>query len=1156
MISGIANLLCLSSDMPGYRDLVRELEEHQQVTIQAIVLDAARSYVIAALYNSLKRPLLAVTAHPEESKKIHETLTTWTHGLTEPMLFPEPDNLPYQYMVSDTTTEMERIRVLSTLSTRSDDLYPPLVVTSVPAVMQKVTPYRDFTTSCHRIGVGDSYAPLDLIRRCQKIGYRLDNTVELPGFISRRGGIIDIYPPSSKMPARVEFAGDIIESIRLFDPASQRSLDQVPDIAITTATELLSPLSNSKQEIEQVMGPVTRDSRPDIQGTRLGKGLAELLNGEITDDSIFYAPLFNRDSFLSYLPENTLLILIEPRRLALSATDFDTRAGGIRREKTEGKELPPGFPVPYFKWQEVEKRMSQEQCLHFIAWEESDSHRPLSLEFETAPGFSGRMPAFAKEATRLKQEGHRIILVSHQANRLSEILAEADIIAPPLDEIKDIPPPGTVTLVQGLLPQGWTMSGRNHIFTDYELFGFTKERRLSKQRPVSRRNQLNDLNPGDYVVHIEHGIAIFNGVTRMESYGTEKEYLVLEYAAGDRLYVPTDQIHRISRYIGSGENPPSPSRLGTPEWSRTKQKAQRAAEEVAEELVSLYAARGVVDGFSFSSDNLWQQELESSFPYLETPDQNLVQQQVKEDMRRHKPMDRLICGDVGYGKTEIAIRAAFKAVMDGKQVAVLVPTTVLAQQHYSTFNQRLSAFPIKIEVLSRFKNPKQQRTVLEEAARGSVDICIGTHRLLQKDVLFRDLGLLIIDEEQRFGVKHKEFLKQMRKEVDVLTLSATPIPRTLHMSLVGVRDMSTIETPPEDRLPIKTFVAEYNESLVREAVLREMERNGQVFFVHNRVQSIPLVARRIQEIVPEASTAIAHGQMSEDELQLVMAKFARGEIDVLVCTTIIESGLDMPNVNTLIVNRADRFGLTQLYQLRGRVGRGANLAYAYFLYDRGKQLTHTAERRLETIFEAAELGAGFNIAVKDLEIRGAGNILGLKQSGQISAVGFNLYCRLLSEAVEKGKNRHLGKAGRQVTPPPTTIDLPLSTYIPEWYVADLNTRLSIYQRLADARTIEDIEDMSAELQDRFGTVPGEVLDLLYAAKIKTMAVQAKIQSINSEGGRIILRLLPGVIPNRREITPLTKEGLRIGKTVLKLSYEEKENRWRTLLESLLERLAR
>jgi transcription-repair coupling factor (superfamily II helicase) len=462
---------------------------------------------------------------------------------------------------------------------------------------------------------------------------------------------------------------------------------------------------------------------------------------------------------------------------------------------------------------------------------------------------------------------------------------------------------------------------------------------------VPHHQFLIERTPGDYVVHVEHGIAKFAGVTRMSTDNSEKEYLVLGYAAGDTLYVPTDQIDRVNRYIGAGEQPPTLNRLGTQEWVRTKQKVRESVEDIAQELLSLYASREVVPGFTFSRDTVWQQELEASFPYVETPDQMEVQQEVKQDMEKAKPMDRLVCGDVGYGKTEVAVRAAFKAVMDGKQVAVLVPTTVLAQQHFATFKQRLDAFPVRIEVLSRFKSPKEQETIIEELANGSVDICIGTHRLLQKDVIFKDLGLLIIDEEQRFGVVHKEHFKQLRQEVDVLTLSATPIPRTLYMSLVGVRDMSTMETPPEQRLPIKTYVAQYDERLIRETILRELERNGQVFFVHNRVQSIDYIAGKLRELIPEAKISIAHGQMAEAELERVMADFSQGKSDILVCTTIIESGLDMPNVNTLIVNKADKFGLTQLYQLRGRVGRGANLAHAYFLYDKGKLLTTTAEKR-------------------------------------------------------------------------------------------------------------------------------------------------------------------------------------------------------------------
>ena len=1150
----ITKLLHLSDEMPAYRQLIDKLGKPDS-SIRLVVLDAARPYLIASLYHNLKRPLLVVTAQPEESKKLSEQLTTWT-GTPELRLFPEPDALPYQRMASDTATEMERLRVLSALAGAGGKQDILLTITSAPALMQKVAPYRDFTSTHHTIRVGDSAEPLSLLKRWHAMGYRIESTVEVPGAISRRGGIIDIYPPSSDLPARLDFYGDTIDSIRLFDPASQRSLTKVPEVVITPATELLTLLSSSKEELEQTLGNIDLAGCNVEVRQQLEQDLAILLERGVSDKMMFYAPLFNRDSILSYLPRNTLIILNEPHSLTSAAADLEAKASEMRTEKLERGELPPNFPRPYFTWQELNAEINKKQCLALTTWDKASDEQSLRLSFTPTPSYAGQLPAFIRKAKHLQKQGHRLILVSHQASRLSEILGEEDIIAPPLTEIKEEPPPGSLTLVQGLLAEGWTMNGSSHLFTDYEIFGFSKEHRLSKKRPASHQKLLNDLSPGDYVVHIEHGIARFSGVTTMESAGTEKEYLVLQYAADDRLYVPTDQIYRVNRYVGASEQPPVPSRLGTPEWTRTKQRAREAAEGVAEELLALYSARGVVAGFPFSPDTVWQQELEASFPYLETPDQIQVQQQVKEDMAKPKPMDRLICGDVGYGKTEIAIRAAFKAIVDGKQVAVLVPTTVLAQQHFSTFSQRMSAFPARIAVLSRFKTSKEQRTIIDRLAKGDVDICIGTHRLLQKDIAFKDLGLLIIDEEQRFGVTHKEYLKQMRQEVDVLTLSATPIPRTLHMSLVGVRDMSTIETPPEDRLPIKTFVAEYDDSLIREAVLMEMERNGQVFFVHNRVQSIALVANRLTHLVPEARTAIAHGQMSEAELETVMSDFAQSKIDILVCTTIIESGLDMPNVNTLIVNKADKFGLTQLYQLRGRIGRGANLAHAYFLYDRGKHLTHTAERRLRTIFEATELGAGFNIAIKDLEIRGAGNLLGVKQSGQISAVGFNLYCRLLSEAVEREKAKQSGADDKPAPPslPPPNIDLPLTTYIPEGYVADLSTRLSLYQRLADVESVEEIEGLANEFSDRFGMLPKEVKNLLYAVRVKALATRAGIESIASEHGQITLRLFSGMHFDKQKLAPLARDGIKIGLTQVRLNHKLLGRQWQKVLEEVLGRV--
>ena len=1147
----LTQVLPLIEKMPAYRQLIDELKR-PDVSRRVAVLEAAKPYLIAALYHRQRLPILVVTAQPENSKKLYEQLLIWCAS-TKLKLFPEPGALPYQRIVSDTSTELERLQVLSALAETEPTPDAPLVVTSVPAFMQKITPYCDFIATTHTIRPGMDAEPFKLLSRWEAMGYRMENVVEVPGTVSHRGGIIDIYPLTSNLPARLEFLGNTIDSIRHFDPTSQRSLTAASSVAIGPATELITPWLNSQQELELVLNSIDLKGCSPGVSQQFQQELDMLLHKQRPDNIQFYAPLFNQDSILSYLSEDTLLILDEPQSLENTIDDIGAEANGLRLEKLEEGELPANFPRPYFTWPELESRMKNRQCLELTTWDITDDEQPYRLNFAPAPNYAGQLPLFIKKTKQLLKQKQRIVLVSNQASRLSELLDEADIIAPPLTEIKQTPPPGSLTLVQGSLAEGWVMHN-THMVTDAEIFGFVKQRRLIKKRPVPRHKLLVDMTPGDYVVHIEHGIARFAGVITMSTDSIEKEYLVLQYAAGDKLYVPTDQIGRVNRYIGAGERPPVLSRLGTQEWTRTKQRTKESVENIARELLTLYAAREIVPGFAFSPDTVWQQELEAAFPYVETPDQLEVQKQVKEDMEKTKPMDRLICGDVGYGKTEVAIRAAFKAIMDNKQVAVLVPTTVLAEQHFSTFSQRLSAFPVRTEVLSRFRTHKEQLAILDGLADGSVDICIGTHRLLQKDVVFKDLGLLIIDEEQRFGVAHKEYLKQMRREVDVLTLSATPIPRTLHMSRVGVRDMSTMETPPEERLPIKTYVAGYNERLIREAILREMERNGQVFFIHNRVQSIAFVASKLKSLVPEARIVIAHGQMPEGELEAVMADFTPGKSDVLVCTTIIESGLDMPSVNTLIINQADKFGLTQLYQLRGRVGRGADLAHAYFLYERGKRLTPTAEKRLRTIFEATELGAGFGIAMKDLEIRGAGTLLGVKQSGYISAVGFSLYCRLLAEAVEEQKAKQAGVAKEVTKPsqlPPLTIDLPLSAYIPEEYIADLETRLSLYQSLSRLDKVEQVEALGDEFSDRFGTLPVEVKNLLYAVKIKAQAARAGIESIATEDGQIVLRLFPGMRFDKQKLEPLLRDGVKLGLTQLRLHPKRLGKEWRKVLEEVV-----
>ncbi len=1146
MTLNLIKLLHLIEEMPAYHQFVDELKQPKGST-KAVVLNAAKPYFIAALYHRLRLPMLVVTAQPENSKKLHEQLLTWCPS-REIKLFPEPDALPYQRIASGTSTELERIQVLSALASRDD--HAPLTVASAPALMQKVTPYADFASTFHTIKSGMDIEPFRLLSQWETMGYRMESMVEMPGTISHRGGIIDIYPPTSDLPARLEFFGNTIDSIRLFDPTNQRSLKGVASITIGPATEVLTRLL---RELEPTLSSLNLTGCNDEVRQQFKQEIAMLLNKQRPGNIQFYAPLFNQDSIVNYLSQDALLILDEPENIKMAVADLDTEASELRNEKIKDGELPLNFPRPYFTWGELETRIKNRQCLTLTAWG-LINEQPHQLGFTPAPGYVGQLPSFIKKAKQMLSQKYRLILVSHQASRLSELLDEEDIIAPPLTEIEQIPPPGSLTLIQGSLDEGWVMNNDTYLVTDAEIFGFIKQRRLMKRRPVPHHMLLADITPGDYVVHVEHGIAKFAGVTTKRTDNTEKEYLALQYAAGDRLYVPTDQIDRVTRYVGAGERPPVLSRLGTVEWTKTKQRTRESVEYIAQELLALYAAREVVPGFAFSTDPVWQQELEASFPYVETPDQIEALGQVKEDMEKAKPTDRLVCGDVGYGKTEVAIRAAFKAVMDNKQVAVLVPTTVLAQQHFITFSQRLDAFPIRIEVLSRFRTPKEQQAILEGLADGRVDICIGTHRLLQKDVVFKDLGLLIIDEEQRFGVAHKEHFKKMRKEIDVLTLSATPIPRTLHMSLVGVRDMSTMETPPEERLPIKTYVAEFNERLIREAILKELERNGQVFFVHNRVQSIAIVTSKLQSLVPEAKIVIAHGQMPEAELERVMTDFAQGKSDVLVCTTIIESGLDMPNVNTLIVNKADKFGLTQLYQLRGRVGRGANLAYAYFIYDRGKRLTPTAEKRLRTIFEATELGAGFGIAMKDLEIRGAGTLLGVKQSGFISAVGFSLYCQLLAEAVEAQKAKQAGLP--RVKPhrlPPPTIELPLPAFIPEEYVADLNTRLSLYRSLVKVEEAEQVEAQAQEFSDRFGALPAEVKNLLYAVRLKALAAKAGIESIINEDRQIVIRRFQGMQFDKQQLEPL-RDRVNVGLTQLSLNPKRLGEGWQEVLEEVVRRV--
>ena len=654
-----------------------------------------------------------------------------------------------------------------------------------------------------------------------------------------------------------------------------------------------------------------------------------------------------------------------------------------------------------------------------------------------------------------------------------------------------------------------------YLLTDSEIFGWErpKPRRRQKEKHVAPEDHYSDLKEGDWVVHIDYGIGRYKGLVKRTVDDAERELLFVEYDGGDQLFVPVHQADRLNRYVGPGGEPPKPTRLGTAEWSRAKNKVRESVQEVAKDLLDLYAKRHESKGFAFSPDTNWQKDLEASFPYIETEDQLLAIQQVKRDMESERPMDRLLCGDVGYGKTEVALRAAFKAVMDGKQVAVLVPTTILAQQHYDTFFQRLAPFPVAVEMLSRFRTSQQQTTILNDLAKGSIDIIIGTHRLVQPDVLFKDLGLVIIDEEQRFGVTHKEYFKKLRTEIDVLTMTATPIPRTLYMALTGARDISTINTPPEERLPIITHIGPYSPRLVRQAILRELERGGQVFFVHNRVRTIQAMQSHLEALVPEARIGVGHGQMQENELSSVMHNFSNGDLDVLLSTSIIESGLDIPNANTLIVDRGDTFGLAQLYQLRGRVGRSAQKAYAYFFRHRDKAPTPEGQERLETLAENTQLGAGYSIAMRDLEMRGAGDMLGIRQHGYIASVGFHLYTKLLSQAVRqiKGENGFTQAEQREIFREmiiPVNVDLPLVIGIPIYYISDDDLRLKLYRRLANIMSETDINQMEEEFSDRFGPLPEEVANLFYQMRVKLLAEKIGLASVVFENEQVVFRFPP------------------------------------------------
>ncbi len=1083
-----------------------------------------------------RRPWLLITSSDDAAARVYEDLRFFHQVLgTSPesvALFPEWETLPYEAIAPPPDLIARRMRTLQRLADGS----PLLLVTSIPAIVQRLLPQSVFSSACLQLRRNHSLEREALTSRLLRLGYRQASVVEIPGEFSIRGGIVDIFSTAYAHPLRAEFLGDTVESLRLFDPGSQKSTATLGDAWVLPARELIYPEGDPQ-------------------------GLAPLPADAEWRSPALYPKM---DLLLEYFPRAPVIVFNEPQELAHQADVF---AQEVRQAYGRHGTAADGTPYPdpsllYVSWEHLLQRLHSHGSLTCESISSSDSSRDptvtLPTQSPTAVGLGQRgtpFPETLRLLDQLRTAGHVLIVARTpgQVDRLLALFAEHDLPA-----ARWAPPTWGATLtakspiyvVQGDLSVGLlSTEGRLAIITEEELFAKgVRHRPPPKDKAATFLASLEDLSIGDAVVHIQHGIGRYQGLRRLSVQGFESDYLILEFAGADRLYVPLDRLNQVQRYQGTDGHLPRLDRLGGATWARITARVKKGIEEMAQELVDLYATRELARRSEYGTDSSMTHAFEAAFEYDETADQLRCIEDIKRDMESPKPMDRLVCGDVGYGKTEVAMRAAFKAVDSNRQVAILVPTTLLAQQHYDNFSQRLAPFPIRVAMLSRFQGPKESRAILRDLDGGAVDIVIGTHRLLQKDVAFRDLGLVVIDEEQWFGVRHKERLKQLRTQVDVLTLTATPIPRTLQMAMSSVRDLSVIETPPAGRLAIRTQVLRFNETVTREAIVRELGRGGQVYYVHNRVQTLERTGTWLQSLVPEARVVMAHGQMDERVLESVMMKFLRREADVLATSAIIQSGLDVPNANTIMVDRADTFGLAQLYQLRGRVGRGGQQAYAYFFTPDEGVLSTDAQRRLIAIQEFTELGSGFRIAAADLEIRGAGNLLGKQQSGHIAAIGLDLYIKMVEQAV-----RHLRGQVVEEEPQDPTLHLNVSAFIPEEYVPDAHQRLSLYKRLTGSRKVGDMALLHGELQDRYGTPPAPVERLFEVMQIRLLAKSARVASLEVKPGAILVEFDPKArVPEEgiRRLMDRSSRRLRV-RSPLSFELETTRSDWASLFPEVI-----
>lgn len=1111
------------------KDLLRKKNVPLQLTG---CIDSQKCHVMYGLGNEYRFKVI-ITYNDIKAKEIYEDFKLYDKNV---YLYPTKDIMFYSADIHGNAIVRERLKILKRLV----DKKPTTIITTIDGGMDRVLPLELLGRKVMLLKETSSIDLEVLKNHLVYLGYERVGQVEGAGEFAVRGGIVDIFPLTEDAPYRIEMWDDEIDTIRSFDVESQRSIEKVSELVIFPASEIIIDhdtmvvgIKKLDREKEEYISQLKKQKK--LEETKRIKDIVEefkerleLCSGSIGLESYIRFFYENTVSFFDYFDkEKTAFFLDEPTRIAErgEAIELEFREAMIGRIE-KGYVLPSQVDSVY-TYKEILNRIHDKNIVLFSTMDyklsQYDVKAKINFTVKSVNPYNNNFEILTQDLEKWKQKGYKVILLSAsrtRAKRLSEDLREYNLNAFYSEDLDRVVKSSEIMVAYGSVHRGFEYPLiRLVVISESDIFGIEKKKKKKKKvYEGSKVQNFTDLNIGDYVVHENHGVGIYRGIEKIEVDQVAKDYVKIEYGDGGVLYVLATGLEILQKYAGREAKKPKLNKLNSVEWKNTKTKVKGVVKEIAKDLVELYAKRQAKMGYEFSADTVWQTEFEEMFPYEETDDQLRAIEDTKHDMESKKIMDRLICGDVGYGKTEIAIRAAFKAVSDSKQVAFLVPTTILAQQHYNTFVQRMMDFPVSIEMMSRFRTSAQQKKTIEQLKRGTLDIVIGTHRILSKDVQFKDLGLLIIDEEQRFGVTHKEKIKQLKENVDVLTLSATPIPRTLHMSLVGIRDMSVLEEPPVDRMPIQTYVLEYNEEIIREAINRELVRGGQVYYVHNRVNSIDEVANMVAKLVPDAIVSYAHGQMSERELEKIMADFINGEIDVLVSTTIIETGLDISNVNTMIIDNADHLGLSQLYQLRGRVGRSNRTAYAFLMYKRDKMLKEVAEKRLQAIKEFTELGSGFKIAMRDLEIRGAGNLLGAKQHGHMEAVGYDLYCKMLNDAVKALKGELSEEEEYE-----TTVDLDLDAYIPATYIKSEYQKLEIYKRIADILNEDEFLDMQEELLDRFGDIPSSVNNLLNIALIKAYAHQAYITQMKQIGSEIKILMFQKAKININKIPALLEK---------------------------------